>query len=288
MSSAGSIVYLHGMGGARSDWSAALHRLDEATVLVAPSYADLLAPDAEITPEPSTPVDEPAPAGDGARADYVQRQRVLGDAIRQETDSLPEGTAWPSGLPRPGDLSLRLPLARLMRSSLFGLDQVGRYLDDSDRRRMIRERVRPVLLTAQRPLVVIAHSLGSAVALDALAEPRVHVDLLITAGSPLGHEAVHDELSIAEDFPYDRVGGWINLVHVLDPIPLGRGLHPRFPAAHDAFISPVAGAPTGADALPWAWGTLGRALTAHLDTTYLATTTMQRALDHALAQGART
>lgn len=282
----GSIVFLHGVGGVRPDWSRPLADAEGDAALTAPTYADLLSPETSLRRR-ARPVVAPAIADDSARQDYLDRQRKLAELIRLEGDALPEGMSWPSGLPRPGDLSSRLPLARLIRSNLFGLDQVGRYLDDPERRSAVAHRVLPSLLQAPAPRVVIGHSLGSVVALDLLADPRVEMDLLITVGSPLGHEAVHGEVPIADAFPYDRVGGWLNVVHLLDPVPLGRGLHPRFPAAHDAFVPMLSADVSGVEALPRLLGTAGRALTAHLDTTYLATDTVRAAIRHVWQSGVR-
>ncbi|MEK9737876.1 MAG: hypothetical protein VW239_11190, partial [Candidatus Nanopelagicales bacterium] len=273
VSSAGSVVFLHGVGGVRPDWSRPIAGLNDGVAFTAPTYADLLRPEAILhrrSPQPS----EHRHVDDQARLRYLDRQQDLGERVRRDGDALPAGMSWPSGLPRPGDLSTRL-------------DQVGRYLDDAQRRDAVTHRVRPSVLMAPRPRVLIAHSLGSVVALDLLLDPRVELDLLITVGSPLGHEAVHGELPVADVFPYDRVGGWLNVVHLLDPVPLGRGLHPRFPAAHDAFVPMISADVAGVEALPRLIGTAGRALTAHLDSTYLATDTVRAAIRHVWQSGVR-
>lgn len=270
----------------RSDWARPLADVGAGVALTAPTYADLLRPEATLRRRGRRPRDT-APVNDQARLRYLDRQRDLGERVRRDGDALPEGLSWPSGLPRPGDLSTRLPLAKLIRSSLFGLDQLGRYLDDAERRDAVAHRVLPSVLMAARPRVLIAHSLGSVVALDLLLDPRVELDLLVTVGSPLGHEAVHGDLPIADAFPYDRVGGWLNVVHLLDPVPLGRGLHPRFPAAHDAFVPMIGGEASPAEALPKILSTAGRALTAHVDSTYLATDTVRSAIGHVWQSGVR-
>ncbi|MGW0804587.1 hypothetical protein [Nonomuraea sp. NPDC002799] len=64
--------------------------------------------------------------------------------------------------------------------------EVAAYLTDAVRREKCRQAVADVI-RANQPKVVIAHSLGSVVAYEALAsDPSLHVDLLITLGSPLG------------------------------------------------------------------------------------------------------
>ena len=280
--SAGSLVYLHGVGGARPGWDEPLRgALPSGTARIAVDYADLLADAPVADVPPALPVSPPAPRPrhDVHRQAYVQRQRALADALEAAGESVPRGMTWPAGLPRPGDLPDRLPLPRVLRTPLFGLDQVGRYLDSPDRRAAVQERVIAALLDAPPPVVVVGHSLGSVVALEALGDPRVRVRMLVTAGSPLAHSAVADALAPGA-FPYARVGHWLNVVHLLDPVPFGRGLGPRFPAAHDAFLPVLAGIDARTVASTVAG--VGRLATAHLESTYLRSRTFAVALHVAL------
>jgi hypothetical protein len=86
-------------------------------------------------------------------------------------------------------------------------------------------------------IILIAHSLGSVLAVDLLTKlhPHLQVDLLVTIGSPLaikdlGHPGFEAE------FPYDRVGGWVNLYDPGDIVTIGRGVGRRFPAACDIAV----------------------------------------------------
>jgi len=86
-------------------------------------------------------------------------------------------------------------------------------------------------------IILTAHSLGSVVAVDLLTKlhPNLRVDLLVTIGSPLaikhlGHPGFEAE------FPYDRVGGWVNLYDSGDFVTIGRGVGRRFPAACDIAV----------------------------------------------------
>ncbi|WP_084958515.1 hypothetical protein [Thermoactinospora rubra] len=64
--------------------------------------------------------------------------------------------------------------------------EVATYLTDQDRRRQCGQVVAEVI-RRNRPKAVVAHSLGSVVAYEALwANPDLEVDLLVTLGSPLG------------------------------------------------------------------------------------------------------
>lgn len=89
-------------------------------------------------------------------------------------------------------------------ATFFG--EVATYLRDTDRRAAARASVADLIAT-ERPRVVLAHSLGSVVAYEALwARPDLRVELLVTLGSPLG----------IPDVVFDR----------LDPLPNGRGVRP--------------------------------------------------------------
>jgi hypothetical protein len=274
----GSVVYLHGVGGTRPAWWRPISRaLGGLPVdLVAPAYDDLLTTSGRVYARR-----ERAPEAmphDDARHAYVLRQRRLADLV----DAVGESTrlAWPAALPHPADVAGRLPLGSMLRAPVFGLDQVGRYLDDEARRAAVLHRAGSMVLSAPRPRVVIAHSLGSLVAWDLLADPRICVDLLITLGSPLGHAALEVE---SASFPYHRVGAWLNVVHLLDPVPAGRGLHGSFPAAIDVFLAPGSGGPAkpGSTLSRFAAAVAGVA-TSHLDSTYLVSPTVLAAVREAM------
>lgn len=74
------------------------------------------------------------------------------------------------------------------RALLGHLAQVSRYLQRDGLDARIRARVHEAL--ADGPSVVVAHSLGSVVALEALHEHSGPVPLLVTLGSPLAMSAV--------------------------------------------------------------------------------------------------
>jgi hypothetical protein len=86
-------------------------------------------------------------------------------------------------------------------------------------------------------IILIAHSLGSVVAVDLLTKlpPDLTVDLLLTVGSPLAIKRLGDPGFEAE-FPYDRVGGWLNLYDPGDIVTVGCGVGRRFPAACDIAV----------------------------------------------------
>jgi hypothetical protein len=85
-------------------------------------------------------------------------------------------------------------------------------------------------------IILIAHSLGSVIAVDLLTKlhPDLHIDLLLTIGSPLAIKRLGDPG--LPDFPYDRVGGWVNLYDPGDIVTVGCGVGRRFPAACDITV----------------------------------------------------
>lgn len=273
----GSVVYLHGVGGARAAWWRPITRaLGGLSVdLLAPAYDDLLRTAGSVHATREKP--DLSPPRDEDRRRYVERQRRLAQLV----DAVGESTrlAWPAGLPHPAEVADRLPLASVLRAPVLGLDQAGRYLDDDARRAAVLRRTSAALLRAPRPRVVIAHSLGSVVAWDLLADPRVHVDLLITLGSPLAYPALEADPGT---FPYARVGAWLNVVHLLDPVPAGRGLREAFPAACDAFLSPVPELTAPMSGLTRFMAAVAGAATAHLDSSYLASRTVLAAVREAM------
>ena len=116
------------------------------------------------------------------------------------------------------------------------LAPVRRYQDQRDCRWAAQRAVLDQL-PKSGSIILIAHSLGSVVAVDLLTKlhPNLRVDLLVTIGSPLaikhlGHSGFEAE------FPYDRVGGWVNLYDSGDFVTIGRGVGRRFPAACDIAV----------------------------------------------------
>ncbi|MDQ0717088.1 pimeloyl-ACP methyl ester carboxylesterase [Streptomyces luteogriseus] len=106
--------------------------------------------------------------------------------------------------------------------------EVARYF--AARREAVRERVRDALVR-HRPEVVVAHSLGSIVAYEALHEAadQLEVKLLLTLGSPLAlpHAVFHR----LDPFPRDGKGTkpasvrrWVNVADVGDFVAIPKGM----------------------------------------------------------------
>ena len=115
---------------------------------------------------------------------------------------------------------------------IFDLKQVRRYLNEPDVRHKARERVRAAISPETR--VVVAHSLGSVIAYEALcADPAPQVDVFVTLGSPLGiRNLIFDKL---DPVPQDGLGmwppgvkHWLNISDQGDVVALVKDLGARF------------------------------------------------------------
>jgi hypothetical protein len=127
---------------------------------------------------------------------------------------------------------------------------------------------------------MIGHSLGALVALDVISDPHVRSngrpsapDLLVTLGAPLGHVDIAQHL-VGRSLPLADLGAWVNVVHRLDPVQGGLGAAARFPEAIDVFLP----FKTRMNSVGEASASLRRAVTAHLDSTYLSSPTVQAAI----------
>lgn len=149
-----------------------------------------------------------------------------------------EGQSW-GGLPlrQAIDLVARkrgVAAQTLARIAVAFMPEVYRYLASPHRRRQAREAVARAIAESGGK-VVVAHSLGSVVAYEALhAFDGLGVESFITLGSPLGLSgAVFDMLDPA---PADGFGSrppglrhWINIADAGDLVALPRRLGDRFP-----------------------------------------------------------
>ena len=117
------------------------------------------------------------------------------------------------------------------RALVFDLKQVHRYLTDPVLRARARERVQEAVSDDTR--VVVAHSLGSVVAYEALcASPGHGVRALVTLGSPLGMRMIFDRLEPAPSPHGSWPGGdglyWTNVADEGDVVAVVRDLRPFF------------------------------------------------------------
>ncbi len=231
------ILYLHGVGDrVRSGaWLAALNAAlarhgiaarERSALLLVPDYVDLLREGARV---PRT--DPPALTGDAARSAaartaYLAERSVLAAELSVPAQADPgrvPALVWETGRHVWGVVSA-------------SMRHVERYRRHAHLRHAVLREVLGSLEGQRGDLVVVAHSLGSLVALDLL--PHLPTDLrvrrLVTLGSPAGWPSLHRTTSRGDAaFPYDRVGSWVNIHSPFDLVPLGRGTSALFPAAVD-------------------------------------------------------
>jgi hypothetical protein len=124
--------------------------------------------------------------------------------------------------------------------------EVRTYLRDPAARTAARDTV-AAAITDHRPRAVLAHSLGSVVAYETLwAHPELHLDLLVTLGSPLAMPSVvFDRLDPApaagQGARPPGVSRWVNIADVGDLVAVPRWLARSFTgvdADEEAVIGP--------------------------------------------------
>ena len=114
------------------------------------------------------------------------------------------------------------------RSGLDGIiiarifKDVASYLDNDQTRRRVLDTVMDAVPNSGR-LVLVSHSLGTVVAVDLLSRlpAELEVELFVTAGSPLGLDAVYNKLQVRGAHRPDRIGHWLNTWYAGDPIAIG-------------------------------------------------------------------
>lgn len=118
------------------------------------------------------------------------------------------------------------------------LRDVNDFLFVEARRKAMRESLRARLLVGGGPFVIVAHSQGSMIAYDVLANlsteerQRCEISLFVTVGSPLGIDEVQDELkSLTHQTKLgvpQCVRRWVNVADPLDPVALDKSLQAEF------------------------------------------------------------
>jgi hypothetical protein len=239
-----NVLYLHGIRSdpTTSEWAEALDdalcrrgsgRLDDRGIgTVAPSWKDLL-DGPEPAEDPGAPDLTYVKGGDSAYDSAVGRWSLRQAGL--------EGTLRRRGSLRSGPFGA-LPdepldwVAPVVTSK--ALKEVGSYCKSGPRRHACLRSVLPQV-PERGDLIVVAHSLGSVLALDLMYHlpAAVDVKLLVTVGSPLGRDVVRRHLRrIRDRFPAERMGPWLNIVGQWDPVSAGRGIAGHFPEALDVFV----------------------------------------------------
>jgi hypothetical protein len=212
----------------------AADNLAETEVRVA-FFGDLFRPKGALAggEPPYTPADvQPGPERDLLETWYAA-------ALEQDPSLGP-----PEGALGPGRVAAQAMVERLLRSPTFArvaqrafignLKQVTAFLTKPNVKEHLLQRVAEEVTPDTR--VIIGHSLGSVVVYEYVARYRPpQVELLITAGSPLGiPNLVFERLTPPPTrgvgaWP-GRVPGWVNLADPDDVVALCKQLAPLFPA----------------------------------------------------------
>lgn len=225
-------MFVHGVGGPSHGWERQLPACvaDAVTVRYDDLFHGSVEPEADSRPRrPHSPL-VPQP---GWRTPFGARREQLADLVA-DAAAAPGGTDGAGRMHAP----VIIPGALLVKVPLAGMPHAARYRHHRATQRAVHERVISAIGHRTRPVVLVAHSLGSVVAVDVLHEHDVRVDLLLTLGSPIGVDTDWcADWERLECFPRDRIGGWANVINTRDLIPWNRPVARRFPEAVDAFIS---------------------------------------------------
>lgn len=236
-------VFLHGVGGAGPSWrtggwdrglreSVAASRPDLADgfATVSVDFDDLMDQPGKIRRLAAG--ERPRPIGGQADQDaidmYDRRRHELRAVVGGGADWAAEPRiSWPCFLP--GEMMVRLPF--------LDMRQAGHYRHNLQVQEQVLDRISQTINELEDDVVLIAHSLGSVVGLDMVHLRDVKIGMFLTLGSPMGVDKVWGERWQSDGyFPYERIGGWLNLINLRDPIPWQRGLANRFPQAVDVFV----------------------------------------------------
>lgn len=243
-----TLLYLHGAAGPDSeDWLHALngglkllrlpHIQGDFDFVVRPNYQPAVLAlqqghqqSPRLTEPPLTWRQPKDVAQAEAALAYALRQRNVGEALAIDPNRRgARRWGWV-----PADVAASGPL------SAFGVNFLGpvrAYQHDSQVRWAVQKSV-----LSQVPktgsVTIIAHSLGSVVAVDILKmlPPTLEVSLLLTIGSPLAIRKL-GHFEFGDRFPFDRVHSWVNLYDPGDLVTTGRGIAKRLPQALDVPVN---------------------------------------------------
>jgi hypothetical protein len=227
------LIYLHGRGAQPNDdrWlhdglNPLLQLLDRSPVsdkveVCRPHYADLI--DAKQPPRADYPppmVEAVDASWHAASVRYAARLEELAELRGRRPKAGFQGRVM-DGVP--ADAGARLYVRRRM-------SDVHRYATSDTTRRAVLARICSAL-PSEGSAVIVAHSLGTVVALDVLhyLPENLTVDLLVTLGSPLALKPLRQELMGAGyPWPMKHVCGWMNVYDPADFVTAGEALEPFF------------------------------------------------------------
>lgn len=267
-----TVLYVHGAGNKpppdelKREWDRDLFGRDMGGQTRMVYYADLLHPAPSAIGEDACTLDEAVAAlvadaaATGTAEDGTAGDGTAGNAALDDGDLLagltPEGRRLAARLllsvatraasqPVP-PVATVLPLPSALRRPLLR-QLLRRFLPDADayfftdRKEPIRQRLRDALEAVDGPVVLVTHSLGTAIAYDVLSEARSagrDVRLLVTLGSPLGYREVQDLVHQPPRLPAP-VRIWANFADPFDVIALDSTLADDFRGGPRIVDAPV-------------------------------------------------
>ncbi|MBE9127981.1 MULTISPECIES: S8 family serine peptidase [unclassified Coleofasciculus] len=110
------------------------------------------------------------------------------------------------------------------------IQDTAAYFYNEQKREKIRDRLRQILIPENGLYLVIGHSMGSIIAYDVLRQLEnsdIPIPLFLTIGSPLGIEAVKDNLGHPWKVP-TGVTNWQNFADRFDPVAFDKGISNDF------------------------------------------------------------
>jgi subtilisin family serine protease len=232
------IVYIHGIGSKpppaqlKLQWDLALFGRDMGPGTVMAYWADLLhsqtqeASFATRSGRREGSIDVAASLEEaGVDAGNADAQAMVAGLLRAA--GVQSGMRRAQALPLPG--FLRKPITRAFLHAL--VKDAAAYFFKPTLRAQMRARL-TAALPREGAFVLVAHSLGSVISLEMLAErakrdDAAKVDLFLTVGSPLGIREVQDVLSCPLEIPAG-VQRWWNFADIIDPVALDKGIATDF------------------------------------------------------------
>ncbi len=199
------VIYVHGIGRhlppkeLKLEWDLALFGRDRGDATTMAYWSDLVHPPGAKTPKAAGTDQDLDP-------DAILAQAGLDpddDAARAFVDGMLRsyGADLDLGREMPGPRKKVLPLPRFVREPIsraflkqFIADTAAYFFDDK-KKAAIRKRLTDLLPDSKTPVTIVAHSQGSIVAVEVLAQTAdINIVKLVTIGSPLGLQEVQDFL----------------------------------------------------------------------------------------------
>lgn len=235
------VIYVHGIGDhlppdeLKLEWDLALFGRDRKSATRIAYWSDIVHP----KPTKSTRaagVGEDLDPGDILRRAGIspgnRKARAFVEAMLRSYGFDSDGvTSGPRKKVLPLPRFVREPISRVFLNRFVA--DTAAYFFDEPKKAAIRKRLRDLIPDSRTPVTIVAHSQGSIVAVEVLAQtPGVNIVKLVTIGSPLGLQEVQDFLDLEpRRKPFFRptcVARWDNFADPLDPVALDKGLASEF------------------------------------------------------------